>query len=118
MLFTQILQQRCYLQNLYYTWIAKNGFFHFINFDKHVVTTDVTVALGLVSQSFLSDTTQAGTEFLSINLKQYIPHCSVTKSICIDIRGVETMKSGNRPRKEQWAKPISFLSLGKKRTFF
>lgn len=68
MLFTQVIQQReCCLPNVYYTWIMKNGFFHSINFDKHVVTTDVRVVLGLVSPSFLSDAAWAGTEDLSIN---------------------------------------------------
>lgn len=57
---------------------SEKWFFHYITFDKHIVTTDVTVALGLVSQSFLSDAAQAGTEYLSINLKQHIPRCSVT----------------------------------------
>lgn len=34
-------------------------------------TTDVTVVLGSVSQSLLSEATQAGSEDLSLNLKQY-----------------------------------------------
>lgn len=93
-------------------------FFHSINFDKHVVTTDVRVVLGLVSQSFLSDAAWAGTEYLSISLGHYIPRCSVTSSICTDITRVETMDYSNRPRKEQKTKPISFFSLEKHMTFF
>lgn len=79
MIFTQILRQReCNLPNLYYTWIVKNVFFTLLIFDKHVVTTDVTVVLGLAGQFFLSDAAQAGTEYLSNNLQHYIPHCSMT----------------------------------------
>ena len=76
MLFTQNVHQReCYSANFALYISSEKCFFCF---DVHVATTDVTVVLGSVSQSLLSEAARAGTEYLSISLKQYIPPCSLT----------------------------------------
>lgn len=79
MLFTQNVHQReCYSANFALYISSEKCFFCFVNFDVHVTTTDVTAVLGLVSQSLLSEAVRAGTEYLSISLKHYIPPCSLT----------------------------------------
>lgn len=118
MFFTQSIHQKeCNSANFALYISSEKCFFCFVKFDVHVATTDVTVFLGLVSMSLLSEAPLAATEYLSINLKQYIPPCSLTYSICIDFTRAEAIEPSNRPRKEQKNQDC-FLPLPRKKLNF